>query len=422
MNTMWRGLMLLPLMVVLCAGLAMAAGEGRMLGKVVDENGDPIRDATVTITSPDLPQYREVTSTKKNGTFSMVFSKAYLRYVYRIEKEGYQTTEQEVKTNLGGTTRHTFELLEGVGSAAPVTATGDEPASRSNKAIFAFNEGVEAYDAKDYETAKMKFAEALEADSQLYQAHSALADVYLATKEYQKAVESAEQAIAQQSTYLPAHRIRYEAYKELGMDAEAEQAAADIAALGQNTEEAKRIFNEGVELNKGDDKEGALAKFQEAARMDPSLTPAYDAIAILAFNLERWDEAAEAAEKILKMDPSNEKALRIRYDAYVNLDKKELIADALVALATVDAEFAANNLYNLAVGYFNAGEYPDAIKLFSKAIETNPEHAKAHYYLGLSAVNTGDNALAKQHLSKFVELAPEDPDAAAAKEMIKYVS
>jgi tetratricopeptide (TPR) repeat protein len=407
-------------MVLLSAAVALAAGEGRMLGKVVDEEGHPVRDATVTITSPDLPQFREITSTKKNGTFSMVFSKAYLRYVYRIEKEGFQTTEQEVKTNLGGTTRHTFELAEGVG-AAPVTASGDEPASKSNKAIFSFNAGVEAYDAKDYETAKAKFLEALEADSQLYQAHSALADVFLATGEYQAAVESAEQAISQQSGFLPAHRIRYEAYRELGMEEKAAEAQADIAALGQNSAEAKRIFNEGVEFNKVDDKENALAKFQEAAAMDPSLAPAFNAIAILATNLERWEEAAEASEKLLALQPGDEKALRIRYDAYVNLGEEEKIGDALVDLAQVDAEFAANNLYNLAVGRFNAGNYAGAIELFEEALAINPEHGKAHYYLGLSAINTGDNAKAKEHLARFLEIAPDDSEAPAAQEMIKYL-
>ena len=174
--------------------IGLFAGEGRMLGKVVDENGDPIRDATVTITSPDLPQYLEVTSTKKNGTFSMVFSKAYLRYVYRIEKDGYQTTEQEVKTNLGGTTRHTFTLSEGVGTA-PVTATGDAPASKSNKAIFAFNEGVEAIQAGDLVLAEQKFLAALELDPELNASNAALARLHAEDEEWEEEDEEEFQSV-----------------------------------------------------------------------------------------------------------------------------------------------------------------------------------------------------------------------------------
>lgn len=419
MTRTWRIFALLPLLAVIGAGAVLASGEGRMLGTVVDEDGKPVRGATVIITSPDLPPFKEVASTKKNGTFSMVFSKAYLRYVYHIEAEGYQATEQEVKTDIGGTTRHTFTLYRGV--SAPVTATGDKPASTSNKAIFTFNEGVEAYDAKDYEAAKAKFMEALEADSQLYQAHSALADTYLSTGDYEAAIASADRAIAQQPGYLPAHRVRYEAFKKLGDSENAEKAAADIAALGQNSAEAKRIFNEGVELNKADDKEGALAKFEEAVSMDPSLTAAYNAVATLAFNLERWQQAANAAEKMLQLDPESDRALRIRYDSYVNLKDQDKIAEALVDLAKVDPEFAANNLYNLGIGYFNESKYEKAIDAFTKALASNPNHAKANYYLGLSAVNTGQNGVAKEHLNRFIELAPEDPDAAAAKEMIKYL-
>jgi hypothetical protein len=33
-------------------------------------------------------------------------------------------------------------------------------------------------------------------------------------------------------------------------------------------------------------------------------------------------------------------------------------------------------------------------------------------------INTGDNAKAKEHLQTFIELAPEDNDAATAKEML----
>ncbi|MCB1057380.1 MAG: tetratricopeptide repeat protein [Acidobacteria bacterium] len=420
MTRTWRVFALLPLLALLGAGAVLASGEGRMLGTVVDEDGNPIKGAQVTVTSPDLPPFKEETKTKKNGVFSMVFSKAYLRYVYHIEAESYAPTEEEVKTDLGGTTRHTFTLYKGVSSG--VTATGEKAASTSNKAIFAFNAGAEAFQAKDYDGAKEKFLSAIEADSQLYQAHSALADVYLATGDYQSAIESAARAIAQQPSYLPAHRVQYEAYKKLGDKDKADEAQAAIAALGQNSEEAKRIFNEGVELNKADNKEGALAKFQEAATMDPSLPDAYNAIATLAFNLERWQEAAEASEKLLALQPDNEKAMRIRYDAYVNLKDQDKVGEALVDLASVDPTFAGNNLYNLGIGYFNDSKYDKAIDAFTKALAADPSHAKAHYYLGLSAVNTGNNTLAKEHLQKFVEMAPADPDAAAAKEMVKYLS
>ena len=40
--------------------------------------------------------------------------------------------------------------------------------------------------------------------------------------------------------------------------------------------------------------------------------------------------------------------------------------------------------------------------------------------LGLVYVNTGDSAKAKEHLQKFIDLAPDDPEVATAKQMLDY--
>ena len=59
--------------------------------------------------------------------------------------------------------------------------------------------------------------------------------------------------------------------------------------------------------------------------------------------------------------------------------------------------------------------------MFERILSIDDSHAKVHYFLGLIAVNDGNNAKAKEHLAKFVELDPEDPDAGTAKEMISYL-
>ena len=41
--------------------------------------------------------------------------------------------------------------------------------------------------------------------------------------------------------------------------------------------------------------------------------------------------------------------------------------------------------------------------------------------LGLVYSNAGESAKAKEFLTKFVKLAPNDPDASAAKEMLEYL-
>jgi len=67
---------------------------------------------------------------------------------------------------------------------------------------------------------------------------------------------------------------------------------------------------------------------------------------------------------------------------------------------------------------FNAGNLEQARDLFERILVIQPEHARAHYHLGLCYVSMGDTTKGKEMLTRFVELAPQDPDAAVAQEMI----
>jgi Tfp pilus assembly protein PilF len=70
---------------------------------------------------------------------------------------------------------------------------------------------------------------------------------------------------------------------------------------------------------------------------------------------------------------------------------------------------------------FNAGNMAGAQQALEQALQADPDLPKAHYTLGLAYANTGDSAKAKEHLQRFLELAPDDPDAATAKEMLDYL-
>ncbi len=78
-----------------------------------------------------------------------------------------------------------------------------------------------------------------------------------------------------------------------------------------------------------------------------------------------------------------------------------------------------NLIYNKGVEAFNAGRTKEAKAQFIKALEVDPKYAEAHYLLAM--VEFGDNNLrgTKQHLQKYLELAPSGKNAATAKEMLK---
>jgi Tfp pilus assembly protein PilF len=79
----------------------------------------------------------------------------------------------------------------------------------------------------------------------------------------------------------------------------------------------------------------------------------------------------------------------------------------------------ADVIYNKGVEAFNAGKPKEAKIQFLKALEVDPKYAESHFLLAM--VEFGENNLrgTKQHLQKYIELAPTGKNAATAKEMLK---
>jgi tetratricopeptide (TPR) repeat protein len=404
--------------MVTVPGLAVAARQGRLIGKVVDPEGDPIAGVTVTATSKDVPEFREVMTTNEKGIFKIDFEVIDVTYDYRFEKAGYQTVLTSQRWGLVGTEHHDFTMPPGETPPA-----GDAVVtSSSNPAIQAYNDGVAAFKAGDIAVAQAKFQEATENDPTLRQAWAALSVAHLEQGHYQDAAASAEQAIGLGSTDEAALRARWEAYRQLGDEAKAAEALHDLEETGRLTEEAKRVYNEGVALLKVDDDEGAFAKFQEAASIDPNLEAAQLAVAATGFKIGRNAESAAAAEAVLANDPQNQTAIRARYNASLALGDEDMIIDALVDLAAVELEAAREGLWILAFAAYNANDMDTAKERFERVLGVDPSYAQAEYYLGLVYLGEGANDDAKKHLERFLELAPDDPDAETAADIVAYLS
>ena len=54
----------------------------------------------------------------------------------------------------------------------------------------------------------------------------------------------------------------------------------------------------------------------------------------------------------------------------------------------------------------------------TKAVEAKPDFAEAHYLLGMAAFNQNKKDVAKEHLEKYLELAPTGKEAATVKEIL----
>lgn len=417
MHRTQRAIVWFLILVVTVPGLVLAAYTGRLIGRVVDPEGNPVEGVLVTVTSPDVKGFNVVKTSDRKGTFVVDFDKVEVTYHYTFEKAGYQTVETNQHWNLVGKARHDFVIYPG---EAP-TAEGLPPTVSSDPVVQAYLAGVAAYKARDLETARTEFEKVVRQEPELRQAWAALSVVQLEQGSHREAVESAEKALALGATDETVLRTRWEAYRQLGDEAKTAQALEDLQRFGRVTEEARRVYNEGVALVKAGDHEGAFARFEEALKVDPNLEEALVGVATEGLHVERYRESLTAAEALLKGDPHNDQALRVRYNAALGLGEPELIVDALVALAAVEPTVARDGLLKLAYDAYDANDMAGAKGLFQKVLQVDPDQPQSHYVLALIEVNDGAKEEAIRHLERFVELAPNDPEADTARNLIEYL-
>lgn len=185
---------------------------------------------------------------------------------------------------------------------------------------------------------------------------------------------------------------------------------------------AVAAYNAGVELAKKGDLDGAVAKFKEALGHDAKLEQAYRGLATITFNQKKYQDAVDYSAKAIALDPGDADVLNTRYEAFKALGDKDKAQKAYEALQAVNPQLAAGASFNKAADLYNSGKVAEAKKLLEQVVVQDPKNARAHYLLGLCYVNENAKEKAKQELQKFLALTPNDPDAATAKEMIKYLS
>jgi tetratricopeptide (TPR) repeat protein len=197
--------------------------------------------------------------------------------------------------------------------------------------------------------------------------------------------------------------------------------AAPAALSGEN--QAVNAYNEGVLRLQAGDKAGAIPHFEDAEKLNPKLPEAPGILAELYIDQGKNAEAVAAAERFLALKPNEARGLSVEYDAYQALGdtaKADAALEALIQAAP--GRDTAVRLLNKGVKLFNESKVEDAAKIFERALVLDPTLAKTQYMLGLSYANSGDTEKAKEHLAKFLEMAPNDENAATAKEMLEYLN
>lgn len=168
----------------------------------------------------------------------------------------------------------------------------------------------------------------------------------------------------------------------------------------------------------------------------------------------KYKEAKNSFDEVIMEKPKHKQARYLRGTALVELGNLDaawndfmktlevdsdyapgFVGKAMIHIKKEEYEHAWNNLEkalsldeNLAEAYYYKGvvqgyrdQLDPAITSLEKCLEINPKHAYAHYQLGLAYNEKNRPDLTAEHLSIFLELAPEAPEADKVRKLLNFL-
>ena len=403
-----------------------AAQVARISGQVVDPGGQPLGGVTITVTSPDSENFEVVKTTNKKGGVTFSFARGDWQYEIRLEKEGYQTKAELLPVQVGGYVKKGWILAPETAAAARAEGVaaggggGVVSGGGGGKVMRTFNEGVEAQRMGDLDLAVAKYRRAAEMDPKLAAPHTALAVVASIREDWETAAAEAEAAIAVDPEDVRAMQIRFVAYQNLGQETQASEAAAALREVGDLDVAAARIFNEGVDAIKAGDVATAQSKFKQVVQLAPEMVAPYIALAQISLAQGSPAEALAMAQSALEREPDNTRALEIAFDGARLMGNHEAAEQALDRLVELEPQWVTTTLFEHAVKLFNDNQAEAAALELKSVLKADPAHARANFLLGMSLLNSGRADEGRGYLEKFIELAPDDPDAEIARGLLSY--
>jgi len=168
---------------------------------------------------------------------------------------------------------------------------------------------------------------------------------------------------------------------------------------------------------------GARAEYEKAlGQLEESDHPVVlSSIAVTYLNEGNIDQAKATLERSLALDPSYVPSLKSMC-AIVAAEGNLEQAEELLAQIPDDEVMHPTTLMNMGLANFNLGNMEEAKVYMDRAIRDYPDVGTAYYYRGLIDLNLGDTAAAKSDFEKYLELEPDSPQAAEAKEYLSYLT
>jgi tetratricopeptide (TPR) repeat protein len=215
------------------------------------------------------------------------------------------------------------------------------------------------------------------------------------------------------SILVGCNRPKTDAARESG--AVAEDSSGELSAVNKGkipvstkSEDARKLYNEGMARFDQIRFHDAREKFQQAAAKDPDFAMAHYQLAITAPSNKETVAHTKQAVALADKASEGERLAILGLQAGVNNDPAKSLEYAKEAVQKYPEDERARQ--NLAFAYSGQQDNEKAIAELSKAIEINPNFSPAYNTLGYAYRLVNNNADAEKAFKKYIELVPNDPN------------
>jgi tetratricopeptide (TPR) repeat protein len=276
-------------------------GKGRLKGVVLGENGEPIANATITLTHPQL-QAKVSYTTDEKGEFLAAWIKGG-RWNVDIIAKGYLPRKMSYQVS---------EIIQNPPMEIVLKRTEKTVLQEElmEKVKTLINEGNELFEQRKFKEAVPKYKKILEEAPELYQINLNIGNCYYEMGDYDSALpfyravlekepENKEALISTSNIYLEKGEL------EKGMELLGKVSSEEISS-------PITLYNIGTNLfNKGKS-EAAVQYYQRATELDPNMADAYYQLGLCYLGLNKKEEAKESFRKYLDLEPESEKIEQVK--------------------------------------------------------------------------------------------------------------
>ncbi|NJP08178.1 MAG: tetratricopeptide repeat protein [Leptolyngbyaceae cyanobacterium RU_5_1] len=181
--------------------------------------------------------------------------------------------------------------------------------------------------------------------------------------------------------------------------------AAALYRPVNNALQMRAALREGVEMNRGENFNGAIAKLDAVIQASVSNSEAFYQRGFAYYRLGNYQQALDDLTQALQLQPNHANAHLYRGNVRYSLgDDQGALADYELAIQ-LNPNFAAAFL-NRGTAKAEAGDETAALKDYNRAIQLDPNQAKAYLNRCLTRSNLNDQPGAIQDCTQAINLDP----------------